>query len=60
MVISHDGFPGPECVTAARRIVVGVADDDPAAVGGGWILQLPGPGTPGAQGCPPAAKTSSS
>jgi hypothetical protein len=40
-------------------VVVGVADDDLAAVGGGWIFQPKVPGLR-SQGRPPAAKTSSS
>src|SRR5215218_1067411 len=42
MVTSQEGFPGPERVAAAGCVVVGVADHDLAAVGGGWVLQPAG------------------
>lgn len=51
-------FSGPEW-SPRWGVVVGVANDDVAAVGGGWIFQPKVPGLR-SQGRPPAAKTSSS
>jgi hypothetical protein len=42
MVASEERLPRPEGVAAAGGVVVGVGDDDLAAVGGGWVLQPPG------------------
>lgn len=51
-------FSGPEW-SPRWGVVVGVANDDVAAVGGGWIFQPKVPGLR-SQGRPPAAETSSS